>query len=255
LKRAGRGALGDETMRAATPGGPAGFCCADGRAVVDGTMRMTKVSMAAGIVAVLLALSGPAIGQQGALQTSMVGPSHSDSTQMSYARHLARPDQRLSEAARTRSARAGRRPLGDCHGAHGPDGGAAAAEPRRLPQPLRKHEGADLRRECRLELPVSEAQLEGWRASPGHHRNLLEPKVARMGVAASRSYVTFSPAADRRARKTSGRSTGRCRFAAAALAVSGAPRQFGRQRFARAGGRAAVGASIESSRLPPRSPP
>ena len=39
--------------------------------------------------------------------------------------------------------------------------------------------------------PYPEAQLEGWRASPGHHRNLLEPKVTQMGVAVSRSYVTF----------------------------------------------------------------
>jgi uncharacterized protein YkwD len=39
--------------------------------------------------------------------------------------------------------------------------------------------------------PVAEAQLDGWRASPGHHRNLLEPKVARMGIAVSQSYVTF----------------------------------------------------------------
>ena len=39
--------------------------------------------------------------------------------------------------------------------------------------------------------PFPEAQLEGWRASPGHHRNLLEPKVTQMGVAVSRFYVTF----------------------------------------------------------------
>ena len=40
-------------------------------------------------------------------------------------------------------------------------------------------------------LPFPEAQLDGWRASPGHHRNLLEPKVTHMGVAVSRAYVTF----------------------------------------------------------------
>jgi uncharacterized protein YkwD len=39
--------------------------------------------------------------------------------------------------------------------------------------------------------PFPEAQLDGWRASPGHHRNLLEPKVTQMGVAVSRAYVTF----------------------------------------------------------------
>jgi uncharacterized protein YkwD len=39
--------------------------------------------------------------------------------------------------------------------------------------------------------PFPEAQLEGWRASPGHHRNLLEPKVARMGLSMAGRYVTF----------------------------------------------------------------
>lgn len=39
--------------------------------------------------------------------------------------------------------------------------------------------------------PFPEAQLEGWRASPGHHRNLLEPKVGRMGLAVTGPYVTF----------------------------------------------------------------
>jgi uncharacterized protein YkwD len=37
----------------------------------------------------------------------------------------------------------------------------------------------------------AEAQLDGWRASPGHHRNLLEPKVARMGIARQQSFVAF----------------------------------------------------------------
>jgi uncharacterized protein YkwD len=39
--------------------------------------------------------------------------------------------------------------------------------------------------------PTAEALLEGWRHSPDHHRNLLEPKVARMGIAADARYVTF----------------------------------------------------------------
>ncbi len=39
--------------------------------------------------------------------------------------------------------------------------------------------------------PFPEAQLDGWRASPGHDRNLLEPKVARMGIAASQTFVRF----------------------------------------------------------------
>jgi len=42
-----------------------------------------------------------------------------------------------------------------------------------------------------MNFPHAEAQLEGWRASPGHHRNLLDPKVARMGIAMSRTFVTF----------------------------------------------------------------
>lgn len=36
-----------------------------------------------------------------------------------------------------------------------------------------------------------ETELDGWRASPGHNRNLLEPKVTRMGIAMSRTFVTF----------------------------------------------------------------
>jgi uncharacterized protein YkwD len=36
-----------------------------------------------------------------------------------------------------------------------------------------------------------ESLLDGWRQSPTHHRNLLEPKVLRMGLAATTRYVTF----------------------------------------------------------------
>ena len=36
-----------------------------------------------------------------------------------------------------------------------------------------------------------EALLDGWRRSPAHHRNLLEPGVARMGIAVATRYVTF----------------------------------------------------------------
>ncbi|MBI5257176.1 MAG: CAP domain-containing protein [Burkholderiales bacterium] len=39
--------------------------------------------------------------------------------------------------------------------------------------------------------PTPETLLDGWRLSPDHHRNLLEPKVARMGIAATGRYVTF----------------------------------------------------------------
>jgi uncharacterized protein YkwD len=37
----------------------------------------------------------------------------------------------------------------------------------------------------------AERLVQGWRASPAHHRNLLEPKVARMGLAATGHYLTF----------------------------------------------------------------
>jgi len=36
-----------------------------------------------------------------------------------------------------------------------------------------------------------EALLEGWRRSPAHDRNLLEPRIVRMGLAARDRYVTF----------------------------------------------------------------
>lgn len=39
--------------------------------------------------------------------------------------------------------------------------------------------------------PTPETLLDGWRRSPAHHRNLLEPKVARMGLYATARYVTF----------------------------------------------------------------
>ncbi len=39
--------------------------------------------------------------------------------------------------------------------------------------------------------PTAETLLDGWRRSPGHQRNLVEPKVARMGLAATARYVTF----------------------------------------------------------------
>lgn len=39
--------------------------------------------------------------------------------------------------------------------------------------------------------PTAEALMDGWRYSPGHHRNLLEAKVSRMGIAVDARYVTF----------------------------------------------------------------
>jgi uncharacterized protein YkwD len=39
--------------------------------------------------------------------------------------------------------------------------------------------------------PHAEALLDGWRASPEHHRNLLEPRVRRIGVANVNGFVTY----------------------------------------------------------------
>lgn len=36
-----------------------------------------------------------------------------------------------------------------------------------------------------------EGLFNGWRQSPSHHRNLLEPVVSRMGLAANTRFVTF----------------------------------------------------------------
>ena len=36
-----------------------------------------------------------------------------------------------------------------------------------------------------------QALLEGWQRSPSHQRNLLEPQVGRMAIAARERYVTF----------------------------------------------------------------
>lgn len=42
-----------------------------------------------------------------------------------------------------------------------------------------------------MNFPHPEAQVDGWRASPGHDRNLLEPRVTRVGIANNRNFVTF----------------------------------------------------------------
>ena len=39
--------------------------------------------------------------------------------------------------------------------------------------------------------PHAEALLDGWRASPAHLRNLLEPGVRRIGVANASAFVTL----------------------------------------------------------------
>lgn len=39
--------------------------------------------------------------------------------------------------------------------------------------------------------PTAETQFDGWRRSPTHDRNLLDPKVSRMGLAVTTRYVAF----------------------------------------------------------------
>jgi uncharacterized protein YkwD len=36
-----------------------------------------------------------------------------------------------------------------------------------------------------------ESQFDGWRASPGHNRNMLDPRVERMGIGTVAAYVTM----------------------------------------------------------------
>ena len=36
-----------------------------------------------------------------------------------------------------------------------------------------------------------EGQFDGWRASPGHNRNMLDPRVDRMGIGTVADYVTM----------------------------------------------------------------
>jgi hypothetical protein len=38
---------------------------------------------------------------------------------------------------------------------------------------------------------TAQALMEGWRQSPSHDRNLLNPKVERVGIAARERFVTF----------------------------------------------------------------
>jgi uncharacterized protein YkwD len=36
-----------------------------------------------------------------------------------------------------------------------------------------------------------EDQFDGWRASPGHNLNMLNPRVDRMGIGAVANYITM----------------------------------------------------------------
>lgn len=39
--------------------------------------------------------------------------------------------------------------------------------------------------------PSPEGQFEGWRVSPGHDRNMLDPRVVHVGIGAVAGYVTM----------------------------------------------------------------
>ncbi len=39
--------------------------------------------------------------------------------------------------------------------------------------------------------PTAQAVFEGWRQSPSHHVNLINPKLKRVGLASHARYVTF----------------------------------------------------------------
>jgi len=39
--------------------------------------------------------------------------------------------------------------------------------------------------------PSPEDQFDGWRASPGHNLNMLDPRVDRMGIGAFADYITM----------------------------------------------------------------
>jgi uncharacterized protein YkwD len=39
--------------------------------------------------------------------------------------------------------------------------------------------------------PTPQAELLAWQHSPGHDRNLLDPRIRQMGIGAASDYVTF----------------------------------------------------------------
>ena len=39
--------------------------------------------------------------------------------------------------------------------------------------------------------PSPDDQFDGWRSSPGHDHNMLDPRVDRMGVGVVAGYVTM----------------------------------------------------------------
>lgn len=56
---------------------------------------------------------------------------------------------------------------------------------------FRQVEGAICVENIAAHFDTPEALFEGWRRSPSHDRNLLEPRIVRMGLAAHDRYVTF----------------------------------------------------------------
>lgn len=56
---------------------------------------------------------------------------------------------------------------------------------------FRQVEGAICVENIAAHFDTPEALFEGWRRSPSHDRNLLEPRIVRMGLAARDRYVTF----------------------------------------------------------------
>jgi len=56
---------------------------------------------------------------------------------------------------------------------------------------FRQVEGAICVENIAAHFDTPEALFEGWRRSPSHDRNLLEPRIVRMGLAVRDRYVTF----------------------------------------------------------------
>jgi len=150
-----------------------------------------KVTLLAGIVVALLAGSPAGTAHERSITMASVAGSSSNASATGYAQRLA---ELINEYRRDR----GLGPLAVVEELRtiATEHSSRMAVERRL-----SHEGFRNRfdrtnaRICienvGWNFPYPEAQLEGWRASPGHHRNLLEPKVARMGLAVAGPYVTF----------------------------------------------------------------
>lgn len=152
-------------------------------------MRM-KLTALAGIVATLIVAAPPSLARDGRILTASVA-GKGEANANGYARRLA---DLINEYRRHN----GLGPLavaGDLETIATEHSSRMAAERRLSHDGFRSRFDRTQARICvenvGWNFPFPEAQLEGWRASPGHHRNLLEPKVARMGLAVAGPYVTF----------------------------------------------------------------